>query len=63
MSLVDQMGQSILAKASKRREKEERNQLIGAAGNLATSIINTRLQESAEKFLESEDYLKAQAKQ
>lgn len=63
MSLVDQMGQSILAKADKRRRKEERNQLIGAAGNFATSLINKKLQESAEKFVESEDYLKAQAKQ
>lgn len=63
MSLVDQMGQSILAKADKRRKKEERNQLIGAAGNFATSLINKKLQESAEKFIESEDYLKAQAKQ
>ena len=63
MSLVDQMGQSILAKADKRRRKEERNQLIGAAGNFATSLINKKLQESAENFIESEDYLKAQAKQ
>ena len=57
------MGQSILAKAKKQREKEERNQLIGAAGNLATSIINQRLQDSANKFLESEEFLQARAKQ
>ena len=63
MSIVDQMGQSILAKAKKQREKEERNQLIGAAGNLATSIINQRLQDSANKFLESEEFLQARAKQ
>ena len=63
MSIVDQMGQSILAKARKQREKEERNQLIGAAGNLATSIINQRLQDSANKFLESEEFLQARAKQ
>ena len=62
MSIVDQMGQSILAKAKKQREKEERNQLIGAAGNLATSIINQRLQDSANKFLESEEFLQARAR-